>query len=105
MEKLLGRIQPPTKSMVTNARVRKAWMAVLTVLFPLQFYFVRELLVLELFFALGFAVVLSLGGPAFFIGWVGVTWLRQPRRNQLKAIPLSEDNRSPDAKANFAARL
>jgi len=59
--------------------------AVLAAIFLLQFYFVRELLVVELFFALGFAVLLLLGGPAYLIGSAGVSWLVQPRSSQAKA--------------------
>jgi hypothetical protein len=84
--------------------VRKGLIAVLTAFFLLQSYFVRELLLLELLFGLGFAVVLLLGGPAYLIGWAGVTWLQQTRRDQLKAIPLSEENRCLDREVNFAAR-
>jgi hypothetical protein len=91
MAKLQGDIRSSAKSIVKKARVLQVLVVVLTVLFLLQFYFVRELLVLELFFGLSFAVVLLLGGPAYLIGWASVTWLRQPRRNQLKAIPLSQD--------------
>ena len=90
---------------VAVVQVCKPSVAVLTVVFLLEFYFVRELLVAELFVGLGFAVVLLLGSSAYFIGWVGVTWLQQPQRKQVKAIPLSGDNRSLESKANFAARL
>jgi hypothetical protein len=68
---------------------RRWLIAVLAGIFLLQFYFVRELLAVELFFALGFAVVLAFGGPAYLIGSVGVSWLEQPRRSQSKATPPS----------------
>ena len=48
----------------------KAMMAVLAVLLALQFYFVRQLLAAELFFAFGFAILLLLGGLSYFVGLV-----------------------------------
>jgi hypothetical protein len=79
-------------SLVQEVRVHRRLLAALAAIFLLQFYFVRELLAVELFFALGFAVVLVLGGPAYLIGSAGVSWLGQPGRSQSKAAqPLGEN--------------
>lgn len=44
---------------------------VLVIYFVLQAYFVRELLVAELFFGLAFAVLLVLGGVCYLVGAIG----------------------------------
>jgi len=52
----------------------KVWnwiLLVLAIYFVLQVYFVRELLVAELFFGLGFAVLFVLGGVFYFVGAIG----------------------------------
>ena len=49
----------------------KVWISILLALsiyFLLQFYFVRELLAAELFFGVGFAVLLVLGGALYLVG-------------------------------------
>jgi hypothetical protein len=107
MKKFLGQIRTFANS---KAKVRKGTMTVLAVFFALQFYFVRELLVAELFFALGFAILLVVGSLAYLIVSAGERGLefaeagvrmigdsarrrfQQPRRNQQKAItPLREE--------------
>ena len=45
-------------------------LAILTALFALQCYFVRELLAAELFFAVGFVALLALGGLVYLVGWI-----------------------------------
>jgi hypothetical protein len=97
MKKFLGQIKTFANS---GAKARKGMTTVLAVFFGLQVYFVRELLVAELFFGLGFAVLLVLGGLAYLVVSVcerglefaeaGVRvvgdsarrWFQQPRRNQ-----------------------
>lgn len=97
MKVFLGQIKTFASS---EAKVRKGVMAVVAVFFALQVYFVRELVVAELFFGLGFAVLLVLGGLAYLvlsagergleyaeagvraIGDSARRWFQQPRRNQ-----------------------
>lgn len=97
MKVLLGQIKTFANS---EAKVRKGVMTVVAVFFALQLYFVRELLVAELFFSLGFAVLLVLGGLAYLVVSAGERgleyaeagvraigdsarrWFQQPRRNQ-----------------------
>lgn len=97
MRKFLGQMKTFANS---EAKVRKGVMTVVAVFVALQFYFVRELLVAELFFGLGFAVLLVLGGLAYLVLSVGERglefaeagvraigdstrrWFQQPRRNQ-----------------------
>jgi hypothetical protein len=81
-------------SIVRTARVRKGLVVVAAAVFPLKFYLVRELLAAELFFALGFAVVMVIGGTAYLIGSVGLSWLEQPRSSQSKATPSFGNSRS-----------
>ncbi len=107
MKKFLGQIKTFANS---EAKVRKGVMTVVAVFVALQFYFVRELLVAELFFGLGFALLLVLGGLAYLVLSVGERGLefaeagaraigdsarrrfQQPQRNQQKAItPLREE--------------
>ena len=64
MKKLLGQVKTFANS---EAKVRKGMMTVLAVFFGLQLYLVRELLAAELFFGLGFAVLLVLGGLAYLV--------------------------------------
>ena len=87
MKKRLGPIKKFANSLVQKVRVRRKLLAALAAIFLLQFYFVRELLAVELFFALGFAVVLLLGGPAYLIGSAGASWLERRPRSQSKATP------------------
>lgn len=90
-KKRLGPIKNFANQLVQKVRVHRRLLAALPAIFFLQFYFVRELLAVELFFALGFAVVLLLGGPAYLIGSAGVSWLGRPRRSQSKTTqPLGE---------------
>lgn len=96
MKVFLGQIKTFANS---EAKVRKGMMTVVAVFFALQVYFVRELVVAELFFGLGFAVLLVLGGLVYLvlsagerglefaeagvraIGDSASRWFQQPRRN------------------------
>jgi hypothetical protein len=87
----LGPIKKYANSLVQKLKVRRRLLAALAAIFLLQFYFVRELLAVELFIALGFAAVLVLGGPAYLIGSAGASWLERSPRSQSKATqPLGE---------------
>ncbi len=99
MKNPLGLIKTFANPIVQKARVCRWVLVVLAVIFLLQFYFVRELLAAGLFFALGFAVVLALGGPAYLIGSAGVSWLEHPRRSQSNATPSLEKSGAFDERA------
>lgn len=94
MKKHMEKIKTFAKTVVQKTRLRKGLMAIVAVVLLLQFYFVRELLMAELLFALGFAVVLVLGGPVYLAGWAGVSWLQQPERDQKEAIRPMGESRS-----------
>lgn len=87
MKRRLGLLNKFANAIVQKTKVRGKLIGVLAALFLLQFYSVRELLAAELFFALGFAVVLVLGGLAYLIVSAGFSWLEQPRRSPSKATP------------------
>jgi hypothetical protein len=87
MKKRLGRIKKCANLIVQKARVHRTLLAVLAAIFLLRFYLIRELLAAGLFFALGFAVLWLLGGPAYLIGSAGLSWLERPRRSQSNAAP------------------
>lgn len=91
-KKRLGPIKKFANPLVQKVRVHRRLLAALAAIFLLQFYFVRELLAVELFFALGFTVVLVLGGPAYLIVSArGSSW-GQPRRSQSKTTqPFGEN--------------
>ena len=93
MKKLLGQITTFANLVVGKTKVRRGMIAVLAVLFTLHFYFVRELLVAELLFGLGFAVLLALGGLAYLLGSVCASLFQQPRRNQYKDFQSSREER------------
>lgn len=93
MKKLLGQITTFGNLVVGKTKVRRGMIAVLAVFFLLHFYFVRELLVAELLFGLGFAVLLALGGPAYLLGSVCAPLFQQPRRNQYKDFQSSREER------------
>lgn len=90
-KKRLGPIKKFANPLVEKVRVHRKLLAALAAISLLQFYFVRELLAVELFFALGFTVVLVLGGPAYLIVSARVSWSGQPRKSQSKTTePLGE---------------
>jgi hypothetical protein len=94
MEKRLGPIKKFANLLVQKVRVHRSLLAALAAIFLLQFYFVRELLAVELFFSLGFAAVLVLGGPAYLIGSSGASWLEGRPRSQSKATQPSGESGS-----------
>ena len=47
----------------------------------LRSYFVRVLLTSELFFAFAFAGVLVIGGAAYLMGAIGLSWLERSRQS------------------------
>jgi hypothetical protein len=62
--------------LVVKKNLSKGVVAVLAAFLVGQFYFVRELLAAELFLALGFAILLVLGGLVYLVGSVCVCGLR-----------------------------
>jgi energy-coupling factor transporter transmembrane protein EcfT len=57
-------------SLAVSARLRNGMLSILALAFVLQLYFVRELLVAELFFGVAFIALLLLGGLFYVIGAV-----------------------------------
>ena len=53
-------------------KIRKPVLRVLAVLLILQIYFVRELIVAEVLFAIGFVVVMSIVGICYALGTIGL---------------------------------
>lgn len=68
---LFGQVKTIAQSAVEKAKVRKGLMACIAIFFVFQLYFVRELLAAELLFGVGFAILLALGGLAYFVGSLG----------------------------------
>lgn len=50
----------------------------------LQSYFIREIVVIEILFALVLIVALALAGTACLIGYAVLLWLERPRPNHAK---------------------
>jgi hypothetical protein len=71
MNKVFGQLKSLAISVAEKAKVRKGLMAGIAIFFVLQLYFVRELLVAEVLFAIGFAVLFALGGFAYLVGSLG----------------------------------
>jgi uncharacterized membrane protein HdeD (DUF308 family) len=71
MKKGLGEVFTSLTALVEKAKLRKGMFLVLAILFVFQLYFVRELLVAELLFAVGFAILLVLGGIFYLVGAIG----------------------------------
>ncbi len=71
MKTLFGQVKAVAQSVVEKAKVRKGLLAGIALFFVLQLYFVRELLVAEVIFAIGFAALLVLGGLAYLVGSLG----------------------------------
>jgi hypothetical protein len=71
MKTLLNKLQTMLMGIIEKAKVRKGLLSMLAVFFVLQVYFVRELIAAELLFAMGFAVLMVLGGIVYLIGAIG----------------------------------
>jgi hypothetical protein len=71
MKKGLGEAFTSVIALVEKARLRKGMFLALAILFVFQLYFIRELLVAELLFAVGFAILLVLGGIFYLVGAIG----------------------------------
>jgi hypothetical protein len=63
----------PVKYFTSRKEFLKPMTDVLAIPFALRFYFVRQLFAAGLFFALGFAILPSLGGLSYFAGLVDRT--------------------------------
>lgn len=68
---LFGQVKQIAQSVVEKAKVRKGLVAGIASFFVLQLYFVRELLVAELIFAIGFGILFALVGLAYLVGSLG----------------------------------
>ena len=68
-------------SRIPKAKVRWGFMAALVAILLLRSYFVRVLLTSELFFAFAFAAVLVIGGAAYLMGAIGLSWLERSRQS------------------------
>jgi len=71
MKKALWQIKAFVNPRDKRAKALKVGAVALAVFLVLKVYCVRELLAAELFFGLGFAVLLVLGGLAYLVGFVG----------------------------------
>ena len=71
MNTYLTKLQTMLMGIIEKAKVRKGLLSTLGVLFILQVYFVRELIAAELLFALGFAVLMVVGGIIYLVGAIG----------------------------------
>ena len=65
------KLQTMFLGIIEKAKVRKGLLSILGVLIILQVYFVRELIAAELLFALGFAVLMVVGGIIYLVGALG----------------------------------
>jgi hypothetical protein len=79
MNKLLEQAKCLILKAAREPKIRKPFLQVLAVLLILQIYFVRELIVAEALFAIGFVVVAAIVGICYVLGTVG-----------LKSIDLTE---------------
>jgi hypothetical protein len=64
-----------------NSRLLRHSAGLVAVVLLLQSYFVRELVVLELFCAFSLIASLVIGGTVYLIGYAVLLWLEQPRRS------------------------
>jgi len=71
MKKALGEVKAIVAMIVDKAKFRKGMISLLTVLFVLQLYFVRELLAAELLFGLAFGVLVAIGAIIYLAGALG----------------------------------
>ena len=75
------RIAAWATSMIPKASVSWGFMAALAPVLLLRSYFVRVLLTSEFFFAFAFAAVLVIGGAAYLMGAIGLSWLERSRQS------------------------
>jgi hypothetical protein len=71
MNKPFGDFRKFVAAVVEKAKVRKGMISLLTALFVLQLYFVRELVAAELLFGLAFAVLFTIGAIIYLAGALG----------------------------------
>jgi hypothetical protein len=71
MKKVLGEVKAVLAVILEKVELRKGTVSLLTVLFVLQLYFVRELLAAELLFGLAFAILLAIGAIIYLAGALG----------------------------------
>lgn len=67
-----------------NSRFPRYIAALVAVVLLLQSYFVREIVVLEILFALLLIVVLVVAGTACLIGYAVLLWVERPRPSRAK---------------------
>jgi uncharacterized membrane protein len=67
-----------------NSKLARYWGGLVAVVLLFQFYFVRELAVIEILFALVLIVALALAGTACLIGYAVLLWLERPRPSHAK---------------------
>lgn len=67
-----------------NSRLHRYIAALLVAALLLQFYFVRELLMLELLFAVFLIVALVVAGILYLIGYAVLLWLERPKPSHPK---------------------
>jgi hypothetical protein len=79
MEKLVAQAKDFILKAVKEPKIRRPLLRALAVLLVLQIYFVRELIVAEALFAVGFIVVMAIVGICYALGTIG-----------LKSIDLTE---------------
>jgi hypothetical protein len=72
MEKLLLQAKSLILKAAKEPKIRRPLLRGLAVLFILQIYFVRELIVAEALFAVGFIVVMAIVGICYALGTVGL---------------------------------
>jgi hypothetical protein len=71
MNKSLEMLKANWNVVAEKAKVRRAMLSILAVLFIVQIYFVRELLAAELLFGMGFAVLFAIGMIFYLVGTLG----------------------------------
>lgn len=67
-----------------KSRFLRYAVALLAAVLLLQFHFAREIVVIELFFALLFIVAVVVAGAACLIGYAVLLWLERPRPSHAK---------------------
>ena len=67
-----------------NSRFLRCAAALLAAVLLLQFYFIREMVLMEILFALVLIVALVGAGTACLIGYSLLLWLERPRRSHAR---------------------